>query len=61
MNVIVKVRHGVVVEEILSEAEQGDHDVIVLGSPRVTGFQRYLVDDPIHKIYLHSRRPVIVV
>jgi len=57
----VKVRHGVVVEEILEEAEAGDFDVIVMGMPQVSGWQRYLVDDPIHKVILHGDRPVLVV
>jgi len=61
VQVTVKVRHGVVVEEILAEAEEGNYDVIVLGTPQVTGFQRYLVDDPIHKIVMLGSCPVLVV
>ncbi len=61
VHVTVKVRHGVVVEEILAEAEEGNYDVIVLGTPQVTGFQRYLVDDPIHKIITLGKCPVLVV
>lgn len=61
VHVTVKVRHGVVVEEILAEAEEGNYDVIVLGTPQVTGFQRYLVDDPIHKIMMLGKCPVLVV
>jgi nucleotide-binding universal stress UspA family protein len=57
----VKVRHGLVVDEIISEAEAQDFDVIVMGMPAVTGLQRYLVDDPVHKILLHGTRPVLVV
>jgi nucleotide-binding universal stress UspA family protein len=57
----VKVRHGLVVDEIISEAEAQDFDVIVMGMPEVTGLQRYLVDDPVHKILLHGTRPVLVV
>ena len=61
VDVSVKVRHGIVVEEILDEAERGNYDVIVLGMPQVTGWQRYLVDDPVHKIVLHSDLPIMVV
>lgn len=61
VDVSVKVRHGVVVEEILAEAESGDFDLIVLGVPQVTGWQRFLLDNPVHKIILNSPRPVMVV
>lgn len=61
VDALVKVRHGVVVEEILSEAEAGDFDIIVMGAPLAVGWQRYLLDDPIHKIILQSQRPVMVV
>jgi nucleotide-binding universal stress UspA family protein len=61
VEVVVKVRHGVVVEEIMAEARAGDYDVIMLGTPAVTGIQRFLVDDPLHKIIINGDRPVLVV
>ena len=61
VDVSVKVRHGLVVEEILAEAEAGDFDVIVVGMPQVSGWQRFLVDDPVHKVILHSNKPVLTI
>jgi nucleotide-binding universal stress UspA family protein len=61
LNASVKVRHGVVVEEILSVAEEEDVDVIVMGAPRTVGWQRFLLDSPIHKIILQSQRTVMIV
>ncbi len=61
VNASAKVRHGVVVEEILAEARENDFDLIVLGMPQAVGWRRFLLDDPIHKIILQSQRPVMVV
>jgi hypothetical protein len=49
------------VEEILTEASSGDYDVIVLGRPEFRDWQRFLMDDPVHKIIIHGERPVLVI
>ena len=56
-----EVRHGLVVEEILEEAQRGDHDLVVIGAYRGEGWQRILLDDLAHKILVQLDRPVLVV
>jgi len=41
----VKIRHGMVVEEILAEAENGRYDVIIIGRHQSQGWERLLLDD----------------
>ena len=55
------VRHGLVVDEILEEAQRGDHDLVVIGAYRGEGWQRILLDDLAHKILVQLDRPVLVV
>lgn len=56
-----KVRHGLVVKEILAEARSGDYDLVVIGSPQAKGWQRLLLDDLAHQILLNIDRTVLVV
>jgi nucleotide-binding universal stress UspA family protein len=56
-----KVRHGLVVDEILAEAKQGDYDLIVTGAHVATGLQRFMLTDTTEQIVLGSDRPVLVV
>lgn len=56
-----KVRHGLVVDEIVDEARAGDYDLVVIGAHRVQGWQRYLLDDLTHKILANIDRPLLVV
>jgi nucleotide-binding universal stress UspA family protein len=56
-----KVRHGLVVEEILEEARDGDYDLVVVGAHRDEGWQRILLDDLAHEILLQIDRPILVV
>jgi len=56
-----KVRHGLVVDEILAEAENGDYDLVVIGAHPRTGWQGYLLDDLARKILTQITRPVLVV
>jgi nucleotide-binding universal stress UspA family protein len=56
-----KVRHGLVVEEILDEAQGEDYDLIVIGAHRGAGWQRILLDDLACKIIEKADRPVLVV
>lgn len=56
-----KVRHGLVVDEILAEAQSGDYDLVVIGAHRVGRWQRWLLDDLAHEIITHVDRPVLVV
>jgi nucleotide-binding universal stress UspA family protein len=56
-----KIRHGLVVEEILSEAKEGDYDVIVIGAHIASGLQRVVLTNTTEDILLDSDRPVLVV
>ena len=61
IHVIAKVRHGLVVDEILAEARSGDYDLVVIGAHRGEGWQRLFLDDLAHKILVGADRPVLVV
>lgn len=61
VRVHLKVRHGLVVDEILDEAQAGDYDLVVIGAHRGEGWQRILLDDLAHKILMQMDRPVVVV
>jgi nucleotide-binding universal stress UspA family protein len=56
-----KVRHGLVVDEILAEARSGDYDLVIIGAHRGAGWQRFLLDDLAHQIIVQVDRPVLVV
>jgi nucleotide-binding universal stress UspA family protein len=56
-----KVRHGLVVDEILTEARDGDYDLVVIGAHRGEGWRRILLDDLAHQIIGQLDRPVLVV
>lgn len=56
-----KVRHGLVVEEILEEVQSEDYDLVVIGAYRGQGWQRILLDDLAHRIVIELDRPVLVV
>jgi nucleotide-binding universal stress UspA family protein len=56
-----KVRHGLVVDEILDEARTGDYDLVVIGAHRGERWQRILLDDLAHRIIVQLDRPVLVV
>jgi nucleotide-binding universal stress UspA family protein len=56
-----KVRHGLVVEEILTEAKSGDYDLVVIGAHQSRGWERYLLDDLARQIVQQADRPVLVV
>ncbi|MGB3905720.1 MAG: universal stress protein [Anaerolineae bacterium] len=56
-----KVRHGLVIDEIMAEAEEGDYDLIVSGAHIASGLQRFMLTDTTEQIVLGSNRPVLVV
>lgn len=61
VNAVPKVRHGLVVDEIMKEIDQGDYDIIVLGAHRRGGWTDILVDDIAKQIIAKVDRPVLVV
>jgi nucleotide-binding universal stress UspA family protein len=56
-----KVRHGVVVEEILAESETNGYDLVVIGAHRDAGWQRVLLADIARVLIKRLNRPVLVV
>jgi nucleotide-binding universal stress UspA family protein len=56
-----EVRHGLVVDEILAEAQSGDYDLVVIGAPAGKGWRRFLLDDLARQIVEQMDRPVLVV
>jgi nucleotide-binding universal stress UspA family protein len=56
-----KVRHGLVVDEILAEAREGAHDLIVIGTHVASGIQHFMLADTTEQIVIGSDRPVLVV
>lgn len=56
-----RVRHGLVVDEILAEAHEGDYDLVVIGAHVAQGLMRFLLDDVTRQIIGHADRPVLVV
>ncbi len=56
-----KVRHGLVVDEILAEARSSDYNLVVIGAHRYEGWQGFLLDDLSRKIVSRLDRPVLVV
>jgi nucleotide-binding universal stress UspA family protein len=56
----LKVRHGLVVEEIAAEAAEGDYDLVVIGAHRGAGWRRVLLGDLSHGILDVLDRPLLV-
>ena len=56
-----KVRHGLVVDEVLMEALESNCDLLAIGAHRQPGWQRFLLDDLTHQIIARSDRSVLVV
>jgi nucleotide-binding universal stress UspA family protein len=56
-----KVRHGLVVDEILAEGKAGDYDVIAIGAHMASGLGRFTLTDTTEQIVLGANRPVLVV
>jgi nucleotide-binding universal stress UspA family protein len=56
-----RVRHGLVIDEILAEAQSGDYDLVVIGAPAGEGWRRLLLDDLARKVLAGMDRPVLVV
>jgi nucleotide-binding universal stress UspA family protein len=56
-----KIRHGLVIDEILAEAKEGDYDLVVTGAHVASGIQRFMLTDTTEQIVLGSDRSVLVV
>jgi len=56
-----KVRHGLVVDEILKESYSGDYDLIIIGEHPHRGSGHFLLEDLAHEIITKVDRPVVIV
>jgi nucleotide-binding universal stress UspA family protein len=57
----VRIRHGIVVDQVFIEANQGDYDLIVTGSSRARGVLRhYIMGDLTRSILNRAECPVLV-
>jgi len=58
----IKLRRGIVADELLREGKDGDHDLIVLGSSKAAGgLVRALMGDLNREVVTRAERPVLVV
>jgi nucleotide-binding universal stress UspA family protein len=58
----VKLRQGAVTEEILTETEEGDYDLLVIGSSKAAGsLMRLLLGDVTLQLVNRAERPILVV
>ncbi len=56
-----KIRHGLVVDEIVAEASGGDYDLILIGGHRGGGWPALLLDDLAHQLVTRLDRSLLVV
>ena len=57
----VKLRHGVVLEEILREIAEGEYDLVVTGSALSRGLRTYMLGDVSREVVNRASCPVLVV
>ncbi|HIE34196.1 MAG TPA: universal stress protein, partial [Candidatus Altiarchaeales archaeon] len=57
----VELRHGFPPEEILNQAEQGNYDLILMGSHGMFGVRRLLMGAVAYKVVQHSIVPCLLV
>lgn len=57
----VRVRHGIVLDQVFDEARHGHYDMIVTGSSQARGpFRHYIMGDLTRSIVNRAERPVLV-
>ena len=57
----VRLRHGIVVDQVFEEAREGNYDLIVTGTSRARGLLRhYIMGDLTRSILNHANFPVLV-
>src|SRR5207249_3192100 len=57
----VRLRHGIVIDQVFEEAREGDYDLIVTGSSPARGLLRhYIMGDLTRSILNHANCPVLV-
>jgi nucleotide-binding universal stress UspA family protein len=61
LKVEAKIRHGLVIDEIVDEAKSEDYDLVVIGTRRGSNMPRFLLDDLARELVLDVNRPILVV
>ena len=56
-----KLRRGSPADEILNEAEEGDYDLIIMGSRGLGAFSRTILGSVSNKVLNHTRRNVLII
>ena len=57
----VRVRHGIVIDQVFDEVRDGDYDLIVTGTSQARGmFRHYIMGDLTRSILNHADCPVLV-
>ena len=57
----MRLRHGIVVDQVFEEAREGNYDLIVTGTSRARGLLRhYIMGDLTRSILNHANCPVLV-
>jgi nucleotide-binding universal stress UspA family protein len=56
-----KIRHGLVVKEILEEASVGDYDMVIIGAHRFEGWKRFLLENIATELIDQINKPLLVV
>jgi nucleotide-binding universal stress UspA family protein len=60
VNGSAKVRHGLVVDEIVAETKDGNYDLLVIGAHLAHGLSRWLLDDVTAHVLDETQAPVLV-
>jgi len=61
VNTDPKIRHGLVVDEILEEARKGEYDLVVIGAHIPVGWRKFLLDNIARKIVTQIDRSILIV
>lgn len=56
-----KVRHGLVIDEIVAEARAGDYDAVIIGAHRTENMPHFLLDDQARELVGEIDRSTLVV
>jgi nucleotide-binding universal stress UspA family protein len=60
--VVVQIRHGIVIDQILAEVEEGAYDLVVSGSwPVRDAWRNYAIGNVTREIVNRTNRPVLVI
>jgi len=56
-----KVRHGLVINEILAEASIGDYDMVIIGAHKYEGWQQFLLENIALDLITQINQPLLVI